>query len=169
MKTPIDRKTEKSQPTAKQKASSLLEWLTKFLPTALPNSAEQAILDTSGDIHALLWHRSELESILQKTPSALTEAQKRNLAALDAQMRRSALLIVGSEKGHLRRYREGRYDRSHWWWYLDDMLQEEAIAKSQKTIKTAYSFPAEDESLQKVADRRAAYGRKHKTSRRVKK
>jgi len=169
MKASTDRKIDKSQPTAKQRTSSLLEWLTRFLPTAIPDSAEEAILDTSGDIHALLWHRSELENILQKTPSVLTAAQKRNLTTLDAQMRQSALLIVGSEKGHLRRYREGRYDRSHWWWYLDDMLQEEAIAKSQKTIKHVYHVPAEGKSLQKVADRRTAYGRKHKISRRAKK
>jgi hypothetical protein len=169
MKTSIDRSVNKSQPTAKQRASSLLEWLRRFLPTALPDSAEEAILDTSGDIHALLWHRSELENILQKNPSALTTAQRRNLIELDTQMRQSALLIVGSEKGHLRRYREGRYDRSHWWWYLDDILQEEAIAKSQKTIRSTYSFPAESERLQMVADRREGYGKKQKTSRRTKK
>lgn len=169
MKASINRKIDKLQPTAKQRVSSLLEWLTKFLPTAIPESAEQAILDTSGDIHALLWHRSELESILQKTSSALTAMQKRNLDALDAQMRKSALLIVGAEKSHLRRYREGRYDRTHWWWYLDDMLQEEAIVKSQKTIRSAYRIHGEGESLQKVAEHRASYHRKVRTTKRTKK
>lgn len=169
MKASIARQSNKSRPAAKHRASSLLEWLTQFLPTAMPNSAEEAILDTSADLHALLWHRSELENVLQRNPSTLAAVQKRRLAALDAQIRRSALLIVGSEKGHLRRYREGRYDRSHWWWYLDDILQEEAIAKSQKTIKGAYHTSAEGRSLRKVAERRTAYKGKRKTARRMKK
>jgi hypothetical protein len=49
---------------AKQRATRLLDWLTQFLPTAIPPSSEQAILDDSGDVNALLWHRSELENIL---------------------------------------------------------------------------------------------------------
>ena len=53
----------------------MLNWLIAFLPTAIPAFPEDAILDTSGDVNALLWHRSELESFLQKTPSILTAVQ----------------------------------------------------------------------------------------------
>jgi hypothetical protein len=145
---------------AKQRATRLLDWLTQFLPTAIPPSSEQAILDDSGDVNALLWHRSELENILQKKPSALTAAQKQSLAALDKQMRQSALLIVGAEKGELRRFREGRYDRSHWWWYLDDILMEENLVCNQPKAKVSYAVPEEAGVLLKVAESRAAYKKK---------
>jgi hypothetical protein len=160
---------EKAIRDLKKRAAGLLSWLIDFLPGTIPSSAEDAILDVSEDVHALFWHRSELQSILKKHPDALSETQMKKLAKLDHDIRSAALLLVGSGKGMLRRYREGRYDRSHWWWYLDDMLQEEAIAESQKTIKSAYRYPAEGESLQKVADRREGYGKKRKTSRRAKK
>jgi hypothetical protein len=159
----------KQQITAgsKTKSEQLAGMADAILPTALADSAEEAILDTSGDLHALLWHRSELENILQKNPSTLAPVQKRRLAALDTQIRRSALLIAGSEKGHLRSYRKGRYDRSHWWWYLDDILQEEAIAKSQKTLRSAYNISTQGKRLRKVADRRAVYKRKRKSAKRM--
>jgi hypothetical protein len=51
-----------TQKSAKQKATRLLDWLVAFLPTAIPPSPEEAILDDSGDVNALLWHRSELEN-----------------------------------------------------------------------------------------------------------
>lgn len=160
---------KKSKQAPHKRATEFLSWLIDFLPGTVPSSPEDAIIDVPDDVHALFWHRSELEKILEKEPAALNDAQKKKLTKLDGDIRAAALLLVGSAKGMLRRYREGRYDRSHWWWYLDDMLQEEAIAKSQKTTKSAYSLPAKGESLQKVADRLAAYGRKHKTSRRTKK
>jgi hypothetical protein len=160
---------KKSKQTPHKRATELLSWLVDFLPGTIPSSPKDAILDVSDDVHALFWHRSELQKILEEDSEALNDAQKKKLAKLDGDIRATSLLLVGSAKGMLRRYREGRYDRSHWWWYLDDTLQEEAIAKSQKTIKHVYHIPAEGESLPKVADRRAAYGKKHKTSRRVKK
>jgi hypothetical protein len=150
---------------AKQRATHLLDWLTKFLPTAIPSSAEQAILDDSGDINALLWHRSELESILQKTPSVLAAAQKQRLADLDKKMRQAALLIVGAEKGELRRFREGRYDHSHWWWYLDDILMEENLVCNQPKANVKYPVPEETGVLLKVAEPRAEYKRKSRSAR----
>lgn len=160
---------EKAKRGPKEKAAGLLSWLIDFLPGTIPSSAEDAILDVSEDVHALFWHRSELERILEKNPQTLNSVQQKKLTKLDHDIRAAALLLVGSGKGMLRRYREGRYDRSHWWWFLDDMLQEEAITKSQKTIEGAYRIPEEGERLQKVADRKAVYGRKQKTYRRVKK
>lgn len=151
--------------SAKQKATKLLDWLASFLPTAIPHSHEEAILDDSGDVNALLWHRSELENILQKTSAALTATQKQCLAALDAKIRQSALLIVGAEKGELRRFRQGHYDRSHWWWYLDDMLQEELIAENQAGAKRGYRFSETSGSLLKVAEARAEYKRKSRGER----
>jgi hypothetical protein len=144
----------------------LLNWLTDFFPTAIPGSHAQAILDISGDVNALLWHRSELEHILQKTPSALNAAQKLRLAAFDTQLRQTALLIVGAEKGELRRFRLGRYDRSHWWWYLDDLLQEEIMARQRtgKSIPYQHVVSAKRQ-LSKVAEARASYGGKAKASR----
>ncbi len=135
-----------------QQAGRLLEWLTRFLLTAIPPSPEEAILDISGDVNALLWHRSELENILQKTPTALTPDQKQHLADLDKQIRRSALLIVGAEKGELRRFREGHYDRSHWWWFLDDMLQEELIGQNQVGAKREHRFGETSGNLLKNAE-----------------
>jgi len=152
-----------TQKSAKQNATRLLDWLASFLPTAIPSSPEEAILDDSGDVNALLWHRSELENILQKSPAALTATQRQCLATLDAQIRRSALLIAGAEKGELRRFREGHYDRSHWWWYLDDMLQEELIAKNQAAMRREYRFAEASSRLSKVAEARAEYKRKSKS------
>jgi hypothetical protein len=149
--------------SAKQKATRLLDWLASFLPTAIPASTEEAILDDSGDVNALLWHRSELENILQKTPSALTAPQQQRLAALDAQIRQSALLIVGAEKGELRRFREGYYDRSHWWWYLDDILMEENLVCNQPEASVKYSAPEETGVLLKVAEPRAEYKRESRS------
>ncbi len=151
--------------TAKQQATRLLDWLTQFLPTAIPPSSEQAILDDSGDVNALLWHRSELENILQKKPSVLTMAQKQRLTALDKQMRQAALLIVGAEKGELRRFREGQYDRSHWWWYLDDILMEENLVCNQPKANVKYPVSAETGVLLKVAEPRAEYIRKFRNAR----
>ncbi len=158
-------KSPKSKQSTSQQANRLLDWLTRFLPTAIPPSPEEAILDISGDVNALLWHRSELENLLQKSPSALTATQKQRLAALDAQIRHSALLIAGAEKGELRRFREGHYDRSHWWWYLDDMLQEQLIAKHQAAMRREHRFAEPSSSLLKVAEPRAEYKRKSKGAR----
>lgn len=148
------------QRTSSQRATELLDWLTSFLPTAIPLSSEQAILDDSGDVNALLWHRSELENILQKAPSVLTALQKQRLASLDTQIRQSALLILGAEKGELQRFRQGHYDRSHWWWYLDDVLHEEAIAGNQNVTRKEYRFSETTGSLLKVAESGAVYKRK---------
>jgi hypothetical protein len=150
---------------SKQRATRLLDWLTKFLPTAIPPSAEQAILDDSGDINALLWHRSELENLLQKTPTALAATQKQRLAALDKKIRQAALLIVGAEKGELRRFREGHYDRSHWWWYLDDILMEENLVCNQPKANVKYPVSEETGVLLKVAEPRAEYKRKSRGAR----
>ena len=143
--------------SAKQKAMRLLDWLVAFLPTAIPPSPEDASLDTSGDVNALLWHRSELERLLQKTPSILTEVQKQHLTTLDKQMRRSALLIVGAEKGELRRFCEGHYDRSHWWWYLDDILLEESFLNPDVKLGGKFSIWEEVDDLPRLADRKAIY------------
>jgi hypothetical protein len=153
----------------KRTAAGLLTWLIDFLPGTIPSSPEDAILDVPDDVHALFWHRSELQSILQKHPEALTETQKKKLVKLDGDIRVAALLLLGAGKGMLRRYREGRYDRSHWWWYLDDMLQEEAVIKSQTSIEGGYQIPVEGGSLQKVAERQATYRRKSKAGKHVKK
>jgi hypothetical protein len=99
------------------------------LPGTIPPSAEDAILDVSEDVHALFYHRSELQKVLETFPEALNQIQKGKLAKLDRAIRAAALLLVGSGKGMLHRYREGRYDRSHWWWYLEDVLQEKNFAK----------------------------------------
>jgi len=146
--------------TAKQRATELLDWLTSFLPTAIPLSAEQAILDDSGDVNALLWHRSELENVLQKAPAVLTTSQKQRLSAIDTQIRQSALLIIGAEKGELQRFRQGHYDHSHWWWYLDDRLREEAIARTQAVTGKEYRFSETTSTLLKVAESTNKYQRK---------
>lgn len=158
-----------SKQAVRKRAMDFLSWLIDFLPGTIPSSPEDAILDVPDDVHALFWHRSELQNILQKYPDALSETQKKKLAKLDDDIRVAALLLLGAGKGMLRRYREGRYDRSHWWWYLDDMLQEETIVKSQKTIKSAHRFPDKSESLHKVAEHRATYHRKARTTKRAKK
>lgn len=159
MSQTISRKSSKSN--TRQHAVELLDWLVDFLPTAIPASAEEAILDASGDVNALLWHRSELEAILQKQPSALSVNQRLRLADLDRKMRESALSIVGAEKGYLRHFREGHYDRSHWWWYLDDILREEAMARRRTRPGVAYdSLRKSKTSLSHVADREPTRRRK---------
>lgn len=164
MSQTISRKSSKSN--TRQHAVELLDWLVSFLPTAIPTSAEEAILDTSGDVNALLWHRSELEAILQKQPSALSVNQRLCLADLDRKMRESALSIVGAEKGYLRHFREGYYDRSHWWWYLDEILREEVISKQRSKPDIVYPSLADSKTgLSKVADRPTTRRRKNKLKR----
>lgn len=150
-------KDSTAEKSARKRATALLDWLTSFLPTAIPLSLDQAILDDSGDVNALLWHRSELENVLQKHPSSLTTPQKLRLKILDTKIRQSALLIVGAEKGELRRFRQGHYDHSHWWWYLDELLHEEALAGSQAVAGHDYGFSKTTENLLKVAETGVEY------------
>lgn len=142
---------------AHTRAVRLLKWLIKFFPETIPLSAEDAILDVPDDVHALFWHRSELENVLKEAPEALNKIEKGMLVKLDQDIRAAALLLVGAGKGMLHRYREGRYDRSHWWWYLDDMLIEENLVCNQRKKGFEYAIPAERTALSKVAEARTAY------------
>lgn len=134
-----------------------MEWLIDFLPGAIPRSAEDAILDVSEDVDALFYHRSELQKILETSPEALPPIQKSKLTKLDRDIRAAALLLVGAAKGMLQRCREGHYDRSHWWWYLDDMLIEANLVGNQTKKSVEYAVPAESGALLKVAEPRTAY------------
>jgi hypothetical protein len=139
----------------------LLDWIVDFLPVAIPETLERAILDESGEVHALFWHRSEFRHILEKAPMALDEFQREKLVEVDKKIRASALLLLGAEKGTLQNYREGRYDHSHWWWYLDDLLQEKLMAKRHAQRSAPYpQVSVAGERLLKVAEPRAAYGRR---------
>lgn len=148
-----------------KRAAELLDWLIGFLPGTIPPSAEEAILDVSEDVHALFYHRSELQKILETTPEALNQIQRSKLAKLDCDIRAAALLLVGAGKGMLHRYRNGRYDRSHWWWYLDDILMEENLVCNQPQARVKYAVPEETGVLLKVAESRAEYKRKSRTAR----
>jgi hypothetical protein len=166
----MTRNTSKNNGKAKinirQEATELLDWIIDFLPAATPPSLEAAVLDESGEVHALFWHRSELQQILEKEPNALSEDQRRKLVEFDKKIKESALLFLGAEKGTLQRYRQGRYDHSHWWWYLDDVLQEELRAKRLAKQGVRYGAVSGDKrSLPKVADQQIAYGRKSKVGR----
>ncbi len=163
METVISKKISKQ--SAPKRAARLLDWLIGFLPGAIPPSAEDAILDVPDDVHALFWHRSELQKILETTPEALNPIQRGKLTKLDRDIRAAALLLVGAGKGMLHRYREGRYDRSHWWWYLDDILMEENLVCNQPKTGIKYAVPAETGALLKVAESRAEYKRKSRSAR----
>jgi hypothetical protein len=154
----------KSKYAAQQRATGLLEWLIDFLPGTIPSSAEVAIIDDCDDVHALFDHRSELQKILETEPDALNNTQKDKLAKLDQDIRSSALLLFGASKGTLRRYREGRYDRSHWWWYIDDLVREANLVCNKTKKGVEYAVPEEFMRLPKVAEHRAVYKRKSKTS-----
>jgi hypothetical protein len=158
METSVSNKNSKQ--SAQKRAAKLLDWLIDFLPGAIPPSAEDAILDVPDDVHALFWHRSELQKLLETIPEALNQIQKIKLAGLDRDIRAAALLLVGAGKGMLHRYRQGRYDRSHWWWYLDDILTEENLVCNQPTARVKYAVPEEAGVLLKVAEPRAEYKRK---------
>jgi hypothetical protein len=160
MDTTTLSKSKSSKRSVQKRAAELLDWLIGFLPGTIPPSAEEAILDVSEDVHALFYHRSELQKILETTPEALNQIQRGKLTKLDRDIRAAALLLVGAGKGMLHRYREGRYDRSHWWWYLDDILMEENLVCNQPKAKVKYAVPEEAEVLLKVAESRAAYKRK---------
>jgi hypothetical protein len=158
----------KLRAAVQKKATELLEWMVDFLPSAILSNLEKAVLDESGEVHALFWHRSELQHILAKEPTALNALQLGRLADLDKKIRASALLLYASEKGTLQRYRQGRYDHSHWWWYLDDLLQEELMAKRRAKQMVSYRHVSiSDETLLKVAEPRADYGRKTDTRKRT--
>ena len=130
------------------------------MPSTILPTLEKAVLDESGEVHALFWHRSELQYILTKEPEALNALQLGRLADLDKKIRASALLLYASEKGTLQRYRQGKYDHSHWWWYLDDLLQEELMAKRREKQRVSYDLVAAGEKkLLKVAEPRVSYGR----------
>ncbi len=167
MKKNFSKTNGKPRSAAQEKATELLDWLVGFLPTAILPTLEKAVLDESGEVHALFWHRSELQHILAKEPAALNALQLGKLADLDKKIRASALLLYASEKGTLQRYRQGRYDHSHWWWYLDDLLQEELMAKRRAKRNASYPLVSEvNERMLKVAEPRAAYG--HRTNARKK-
>src|SRR5574341_1727442 len=148
MSTVTLSKSKNSKRSVQKRATELLDWLVDFLPGTVPPSAADAILDVSEDVHALFYHRSELQKILETTPEALNQIQRSKLNKLDHDIRTAALLLVGAGKGMLYRYRKGRYDRSHWWWYLDDILMEENLICNQPKTRAKYSVPA------------ATYGRK---------
>ena len=115
MKKNYSISTGKTKTAARRKVTELLDWIVDFLPTAIPPTLERAILDESGEVHALFWHRSELQHILEKEPAAIDVFQRVTLADVDEKIRASALLLLGAEKGTLQNYREGRYDNSPWW------------------------------------------------------
>lgn len=146
--------------SVQMRAIELLDWLIDFLPGAIPRSAEDAILDVSEDVDALFYHRSELQKVLETSPDALNPIQKGKLAKLDRDIRAAALLLVGAAKGMLHRCREGRYDRSHWWWYLDDILTEENLVCNQTKARVKYAIPEEVDILLKVAEPITEYKRK---------
>jgi len=161
MKKNVSKTNGKPKSAAQEKAMELLDWLVGFLPTAILPTLEKAVLDESGEVHALFWHRSELQYILTKEPGALNALQLGRLADLDKKIRESALLLYASEKGTLQRYRQGKYDHSHWWWFLDDILQEELMAKRRAQRSLAYpQASVADMGLLKVAEAREPYGRK---------
>jgi hypothetical protein len=161
MKKKFSTTNGKLRSAAQEKATELLDWLVGFLPTAILPTLEKAVLDESGEVHALFWHRSELQYILTKEPEALNALQLGQLADLDKKIRASALLLYASEKGALQRYRQGKYDHSHWWWYLDDLLQEELMAKRREQQRVSYDrVAASEKKLLKVAEPHALYGRR---------
>lgn len=151
-----------SKPSDKKRAAELLDWLIDFLPGAIPPSAEDAILDVSEDVDALFYHRSELQKVLEIFPDALSSIEKVKLGKLDRDIRAAALLLVGAAKGMLRRCREGHYDRSHWWWYLDDILTEENLVCNQPKARVKYAVPEETEAFLKVAESQEEYKRNQK-------
>lgn len=159
MDTATLAKSKSSKRSVQKRAAELLDWLIGFLPGTIPPSAEEAILDVSEDVHALFYHRSELQKLLETAPEALNQIQKTKLTKLDRDIRAAALLLVGAGKGMLYRYQQGRYDRSHWWWYLDDILMEENLICNQPVARRKYAAPAETEVLLKVAESRTEYKR----------
>jgi len=153
-------KSTSSKRFVQKRAAKLLDWLIDFLPGTIPPSAEEAILDVAEDVHALFYHRSELQKILETTPEALDQIQKGKLTRLDRDIRVAALFLVGAGKGMFHSYRTGRYDRSHWWWYLDDILMEENLVCNQPKTRVKYAIPVETGALLKVAESKAEYKRK---------
>jgi hypothetical protein len=151
------RAQKNSNLAVRERAVGLLEWLIDFLPSTIPPSAERAIIEDCDDVHALFDHRSELEKLLETAPDALNQIQKEKLAELDRKMRAAALLLFGASKGTLRRQREGRYDRSHWWWYIDDLVREANLACNQKKMLVEYARPKSSKTLMKAAEERAEY------------
>jgi hypothetical protein len=149
-----------SNHAVQKQAVELLEWLIDFLPGAIPRSAERAIIEDCDDVHVLFDQRSELQKILETTPHALNQIQKKKLAKFDRDMRAAALFLFGASKGTLRRYREGRYDRSHWWWYIDDLVREANLVCNKKKKGVEYTVSEEAVDLLKVAEPRASYGRR---------
>jgi hypothetical protein len=146
-----------SKRSAQKHASEFLTWLIEFLPGTIPPSADVAILEDCDDVHALFDHRSELQKILEVVPEALNEDQRDQLAKLDRDIRSAALLLFGASKGTLRRYREGRYDRSHWWWYIDDLVRESNLVCNKKNKGVEYTVSEEIVNLFKVGGPRFAY------------
>jgi hypothetical protein len=77
------------------------------------------------------------------------------LTKLDREIRAAALLLVGAAKGTLHRSREGRYDHSHWWRYLDDILIEESFSNPDVKLGGKFAFWEEVDGLPRVANRKA--------------
>jgi hypothetical protein len=157
METATLAKSKITKRAVQKRAAELLDWLIGFLPGTIPPSAEEAILDVAEDVHALFYHRSELQKILETTPGALNQIQKEKLAKLDRDIRAAALLLVGAGKGMFHRYRKGRYDCSHWWWYLHDILIEESFSNPEARLGGKFAFWEEVDGLPRVANRKAVY------------
>jgi len=145
---------------AQERAADLLEWLVGFLPGAIPRSAEQAIIEDCDEVHVFFDQRSELQKVLETDPEALNEIQKNKLAELDRDIRSAALLLFGASKGTLRRCRDGRYDYSHWWWYIDDLVREANLVCNKTKQGIEWTVSEEIVSLFKAGEPRAAYSRK---------
>jgi hypothetical protein len=161
MAAPLSQNSSKR--LIQKEAAELLDWLIGFLPGTIPASAEEAIIEVCDDVHALFWHRSELHGILEKHPEALNHVQKQKLAKLDHDIKAAGLLLFGASKGTLRRYREGRYDRSHWWWYIDNLVREANLVCNKTKKRVEYAVPEETGVLLKVAEPRAEYKRKSRS------
>lgn len=91
---------------------------------------------------------------METTLEALNQIQRGKLAKLDNDIRKAALLLVGAGKGMLHRYRKGRYDCSHWWWYLNDILIEESFLNPDVKLGGKFAFWEEVDGLPKVANRK---------------
>jgi hypothetical protein len=99
MKRALTKTNGKLKSATQKKATELLEWMIDFLPATILPTLEKAVLDESGEVHALFWHRSELQYLLAKEPEALNALQLGQLAELDKKSESQRFFCMPLKKG----------------------------------------------------------------------
>lgn len=101
-----------------------LQWYEHHLRQVLKDWAQRRKVERE-DLELLLFDRSDLERALKAAPEGLTAAERRKLAVLDNELKKLASAICAALPDLPAMRRQLGVPKSHWWWFLDKMSQEQ--------------------------------------------